>query len=112
MRTEKFEGTVAEYQGSALATPITYSGDVSLYENVNEARNTEDWLSDSEILRAINSKKLAAAKASKYQEVTKPLKEAYEKSPEFKRKNLVASIMASGKNQAEAEALADSIMGK
>lgn len=111
MRTETFTGKVEEYQGKKLPTPIEYSGDVQLFENVAEAKNGENWPSDSEVLKMVNNKLLTAAKASKYQESTKSLKEAYEASDDFKRNQLVKAAMAAGFSQQEAEALAASKLG-
>lgn len=110
MRTENFEGTIAEYQGKAVSPVITYSGTVELFTNVEEARASEDWPNESGILKMVNQKLLAAAKASKYQEASKELKAAYEASPDFKRANLVKALVATGKSEKEALALAESFM--
>ena len=111
MHKVQFSGKVEEYQGKRLDTPIEYSGEADSYDNVAEARQGEDWLGDSEILKVINTKKLTAAKAAKYQESTKALKEAYENSADFKRANLVKAMLAAGFSQAEAEAMAASKLG-
>src|ERR1043166_4091336 len=109
MKQVSFKGEVLEYQGKKLDSPIKYDGSAESYENLTEAKNSEDWLSDAEILKVINSKKLTAAKAAKYQEVTKELKAAYESSPEFKRKQVIDAVLAAGKSHAEAEAFVASL---
>lgn len=108
MKTETFEGVVEAYQGKSLATPIKFSGEVSVYETVAEAQASEDWPGASEVLKIVNTKKVTTAKAKAYQDSTKALKEAYEASDDYKRKNLVAAAVAAGFSQAEAEALAAS----
>lgn len=108
MKTISENGSVAEYQGKKLDTPITYNFDANQYENLTEAKESEDWLSDAEILRVINTKKKTAAKAAAYQEATAKLKADYENSTDFKRNNFVKAAMAAGFSQAEAEALAAS----
>ncbi len=108
MKQVTFEGTVDTYASKPVDPPIKYSGTADQYENVSEAKSSEDWLGESEILKTINTKKLTAAKAGKYQEVTKTLKAAYENSWEYKRKNMVDSAIAMGLDRASAEAFADS----
>lgn len=110
MRTEQFEGTIESYQGKTLDNPIKFSGNVELYENTPEAKQSEDWPSENEILKVVNTKKLTAAKAAEYQKATAALKKEYEESDEFKRANLVKALMLSGKSKAEAEGIADTIL--
>jgi hypothetical protein len=109
MKQVPFKGEVLEYQGKKLDSPIQYDGNADSYENLSEAKGSEDWLSDNEILKVINSKKLTAAKAAKYQEVTKELKKAYEDSSDYKRKQVIDAVLLAGKSQAEAEAFAASL---
>lgn len=111
MRTETFEGTVEAYQGKNLDTPIKFSGNASLYENVAEAKASEDWPGDSEVLKMVNTKKVTSAKAAEYQKATKVLKEAYEASDDYKRKNLVTAMLAAGFSQVEAEAMTSQKLG-
>ncbi len=111
MKTEKFEGKVEAYQGKALATPIEFGGDVEVFENLTEAKGSEDWPSDNEILKIINTKLLTSAKAKAYQEATKDLKKAYEESTEYRKDMLVKAAVAAGYTKAEAEALAATKLG-
>jgi hypothetical protein len=109
MKQVTFKGEVLEYQGKKLDKPIQYDGTADSYENVSEAKASENWLSDNEILKVINTKNLTAAKAKKYQEVTADLKKAYEESSEYKRKQVIDAVLLAGKSQAEAEAFAASL---
>jgi hypothetical protein len=113
MRTETFEGTVEAYQGKTLDKPISFSGSTEVYENLTEARGSEDWPSDSEILKWLNTRKVTAAKAAEYQKATKNLKAEYEASPEYKRESLIKAILAadSNKTRVQAEGIADSLLG-
>ena len=112
MKTVTFEGTIESYQGKTLDSPIKYSGSCEQYENLTEAKDSEDWPGDSEILKFVNTKKLTAAKAKNYQDATKDLKAAWESSPEYQRESLVKNIMtAKDIVRSEAEALADTILG-
>ena len=112
MRTETFEGTVEAYQGKSLDKPITFSGTVDLFENLTEAKGSEDWPSENEMLKIVNTKRTTSAKAAEYQKATKSLKEAYEASSDFKRAQLVKAAVAAGFSQAEAEGLAATKLGK
>ena len=127
MKKVAFEGTVVEYQGKKLDKPIKYaSGDkngdgtervpfADAYENIAELKGSEDWPSDSDVLKFVNGRKLTSAKAQAYQTATKDLKAQYEASPEYQRKNLIDAMLAMKKpdgsnmfSQAEAEAFAAS----
>lgn len=108
MKVQNFEGSVAEYQGKALAETIKFDGQVEVYENVAEFKGSEDYPSDGEILKMVNAKLVAGAKAKAYQDATKELKKEYENSSDFKRANLIKAAVGAGFTQAEAEALADS----
>jgi hypothetical protein len=109
METKTYKGTVTEYQGKRLETPVGYTVNWESFETIAEAKDSENWLSDAEVLREINKKQFTAAKAKEYQSVTKGLKEDYENSAEFKRKNFIAAALAMGKTLEQAEALADSM---
>lgn len=107
----KWDGTIEEYQGKKLDTPLKYSGVSNVPSDINEARGSEYWPSDGDILKMIQNKIVSNDKASEYQKQIKPLKEAYENSPEYKRKNLVSAMLEAGFSQAEAEAMAAQKLG-
>lgn len=111
MKSMSDSGKVEEYQGNALPTPIEYTFDYEVYENLAEAKQSENWPGDSEILKFVNQRLFTSAKAQAYQKATKPLKEAYEKSAEFKFKNLVKAAVDAGFSQEEAEAMATAKLG-
>jgi hypothetical protein len=118
MKSVEFSGTIEEFQGmsdishlkvtdedgKAINLPITFNGSADQYENLTEARASEDWPGDSEILKFVNSRKLAAAKSSVYQSVTKAVKAAYDKSPAKARKDFVDSALNSPKFKGIADA--------
>jgi hypothetical protein len=114
MKTVPFEGTVEEYAGQKLEKPIQFSGNAEQYENVAEAKSSEDWPGDSEVLKIVNRSKVTSAKASAYQKATADLKKAYEGTDAFKLANLVKAIKVAQPNlsDAEANAMAETLMGK
>src|SRR5258707_10450956 len=102
MRTLTDSGKVEEYQGEKVEPVVTYNFDYEVFENLNEAKTSEDWPGDSEVLKFVNQRKFTSAKAQAYQKATKALKDAYEASDAFKRKNLINSAIAAGLAPAEA----------
>lgn len=103
-------GKVEEYQGKTLESPIPYSFEFDVFDNVAEAQQSESWPSASEILKFVNGKAKTAAKAAAYQTATKALKEQYEATPEFKRANIIKAAVAAGMSQEAAESLAKGII--
>jgi hypothetical protein len=110
MRTETFEGSVESYAGKAVEPARAFRGSAEVYENVAEAKASEDWPSDAEICKIVNQKKVTAAKATEYQKVTADLKKEYEQTPEFKRAGLIKALVLAGKSKADAEAMADTLL--
>jgi hypothetical protein len=108
---KKFEGKVEEYQGNKLDKPVAYSGEAVQFDSIEEVKTAGKWPNDADILSMVNKQMFTAAKAKAYQQATSDLKTAYENSPEFKRKQFIAAVLALGKTQAEAEAFADSMIG-
>lgn len=105
MKSESFKGSVTEYQGEPVNPAINYEGEAEIFENIAELKASEDFPSDSEILKLVNTKRRTAAKQGKYQEVTAELKKKYEASPAFVRKNFIAAAVAAGMSAEQAEAL-------
>lgn len=118
------QGKVEEYQGTKLATPIVFTFDADLYASIDEAKSNGDWPNEGNILKSLNKARITSAKAAAYQLATKPLKEAYEKSPAFLRKNFIdsfeamphknpdGSVVSDTEWTARANALADQMLGK
>ena len=48
--------------GEPIATPVKYAFDYDAYETVEEIRAANDWLSDEEILKAVNAKRKNSAR--------------------------------------------------
>lgn len=106
MTTQNGKGTVEEFQGEKQNPPIEYTYTFSKYDSLTEAKASEDWPSENEILKWVNQTAERTAKASEYQKATKSLREAYEKSDAFTYKEMVKLLLLRGKTQAEAEAIA------
>jgi len=108
MTAKTGNGQVEEYQGQVQNPPIAYTFEYNVYDNLTEAKGSEDWPSDNEILKWVNQTAERSAKAGAYQKATAELKKAYEASPAFKQAQFVKSAMAMGFSQDEAESLAKS----
>lgn len=105
MITESVEVNISEYQGKRLEKPINEKVDVSLFENVSELRNAGKFPNDGDILDMVNAKIKVAARAKRTQELTKSLKEDYEKTDEFKVKSMVKMARVANFPLAELEAM-------
>lgn len=101
-------GKVEEYQGKPVTPAIDYSFDYSVYDNLTEAKQSEDWPNDSDILKWVNQTAERSAKASSYQKAVAELKTKYEASPEFRKANFIKSAIAMGFALDEATMMADS----
>lgn len=115
MKPETVDVKIDSYQGRSdwpgFTFPIEDKAEVELFENVGELRAAGAFPSDADVLDMVNTNRRNAARAKKYQEITKALKSAYEDSADYKRKNLVKAMLAAGFSQDEAEAMAASKLG-
>lgn len=104
-------GEIAEAFGKKFSPAKTYEFEFETYENKAAAVAANKWPSDADayVLAKVNKQNEASAKSAAYQKELKSEREEYENSPEFKFKQLVASLVAVGKSQAEAEAIAKSL---
>jgi len=104
-------GTIEKFMERKLDKPITYTFDAKQYENIAEAKASEDWPGQGDILKIVNRNKITSAKAQAYQKETVDLRKEYENGPDYKRKTLIDAAVLAGFSQAEAEALAASKLG-
>lgn len=115
MKSETIAVRIEEYQGRTdwpgFKFPIEQEAVTETFENVGELRAAGAFPSDADVLEMVNTKRKNAARAAKYQEITKGLKAAYEDSSDYKRKNLVKAMLAAGFSQDEAEAMAAQKLG-
>ena len=102
-------GKVEEYQGETLNPPIEYPYSFKKYENVAEAKASEDWLNDNDILKFINQTAERTAKAAAYQKAVADKKKVYETSDAYTRKEMVKLLILRGKTQEDAEKIAASM---
>ena len=109
MTEQTGNGKVEEYQGEKLNPPIDYTYSYSKYDNLTEARASENWPSDNEILKWVNQTQERTAKASAYQKAVADKKKVYETSDAYTRKEMVKLLVLRGKSQEEAEKIAASM---
>lgn len=109
MTKQNGSGKVEEYQGETLNPPIEYVYEFDKFDTLSEAKASESWPSDNEVLKWVNQTQERTAKASAYQKAVADKKKEYEKSDAFTRKEMVKLLVLRGKTQAEAEKIADSM---
>lgn len=112
MKTETFKGTIRTYKGKKLEQPLNYEGSYQSFETADEAKEAKAWPEDTDkfILAGINSDRQNVARsatvASTLQdaglgEIGTRLQDA-----DYRVRTFVNSLVAAGKDRAEAEALA------
>ena len=100
---------VREFQGEKLQPAIDYSYDWKVFEGVTEAKEAGQWPNESDVLKMVNRDSKISAKSKSYQEATKALQEAFENTPEYKRRELVKALKLSGFSDEQAGKMADDI---
>lgn len=119
MKAETFKGTVEQAYGEPLAgklpngaNSLTVEGSYQAYETVDEVRKANDWPSDDEILKVVNAKRKAAARAARTIEVLEAagISKPDPNTPENRRKRMIADFVAMGVPQNIAEQQVDAIV--
>lgn len=113
MTEQNGSGTVEEYQGEKLSPALPYTYKWNKYDTITEAKNSEDWPNDNDILKFVNQSTERAAKAKAYQETVKDKKKEYEQSEAYTTKEmeklLVIRFKAQGLDEAAAVAKAKEV---
>ena len=113
MKSEKFSGTMESAYGKVLPNKVEFSGDFQAYENIQEIRDAKDEPSDDEVVSFVNSKRKAAARQKAMNTaldaagIQKPTLE----DPQVQLATIIKALVASGRSEAEATALAESTLG-
>lgn len=109
MKQEKLSGVIENAYGKKLDTPIKYEGSFEAFENGPELRAANEMPSDDEAVSFRNQQRRAAARQRLMQEaldkagITKP---TLENSAELRYKNIYDALVAAGKSEQEADAIA------
>lgn len=113
MKTETFSGKVETAYGQTLSKAIPVSGTYEAFESIEEVRAKNEYPSDKDVLNFVNSRAKQNARAAattaalEAAGIAKPTLE----SPEFRLKEMVKVLVASGKSEAEAEQIAKTVLG-
>lgn len=101
---------VSSFKASNGQSKVEYKVEYDVFENLAEAQASEDWPSENEILKYVNTKRKTAAVAKSYQEAVAPFKAEFDNSPAKRYKDFIDSVIkATGKTTEEAAALAESL---
>jgi hypothetical protein len=109
MKTESFEATAESGRGVKFESPVTYSGDYSVYEKADEVRAANDWPSDDDIVEYRNTQRKLAARNKALNAKLDELgieKQTINNSESMRLAGMVRILMASGVSQEEATATA------
>jgi hypothetical protein len=87
-------GTIEEFQGRKMKTPITYTTDAEQFSTVEVAKQAGEWPNEGNILKDINTQWKNAARSAEYQKQTKTLRELYEQTSYFAKQGVIDSLKA------------------
>lgn len=114
MKTVKFEAEAATAWGQPVNPPIKYSGEFQAYETRAEVEAANDLLKDEEIVSFRNSQRKAAARQSAMQaalEAAGYKKPTLETDASLRFRNMVKTLVAAGRSEAEATQVTESLLG-
>jgi len=114
MKPEKLEGKMDKAYGQDLPKSLTYSGEFQVYENIGEVKSANDMPSDEEVVNFRNTQRRNNARQKFMQEALDTAgikKPTLETSEELRIKNIVDSLVASGKSAEEATTIAKAALG-
>ena len=103
---------IKTFMEEKLVNPIPYSYEYESFATKAEAIQAGKWPEDADeyVLVKVNKTSETAAKAKAYQEATAELRKAYEDTPAYKIKQVVASLTAAGMPASDAQTLAESLV--
>ena len=113
MKTEKFSGTMESAYGKTLPTKLTFSGTFQAFESLDEVTSANEQPSNDELVAFVNSKRKAAARQKSMNEaltaagIEKPTLE----DPQVQLATIIKALVASGRSEDEATALAETTLG-
>lgn len=104
---------VSEVLGQKLDTPLKVSFSYEKYENIAEAKNSEDWPSEKDAFSMANAVRkrnaMAAARAKAVEEIASKIRE----TDDYKLNEMVKTILSANKSlsREDAETHARTILG-
>ena len=115
MKQIEKEGTISEFEGKKLDTPITFKYSYTEYENFDEMKSANDLLSNDEQVKVRNSKRESKARQAADQvakDAAGLVKSTAENSVEVRRKSMIALLVKDGKTQEQATEIVKTLMGE
>ena len=113
MKVEKFSGKMENAYGKTLPAPVSFSGSFEAFENVDEVRAANSYPDDAEVVSWANAKRKASERqkamnaALEEAGIAKPTLE----DPQVQLATIIKALRASGRNEQEAIALAETTLG-
>lgn len=117
METQTVSGTIESAYGQTLKAGIDYSGTYEAFQTVDEVRSAGEWPSDKEIVKFVNTKRVANARQKAMQSaldaagIKKPVADASAEGLQVALRQLIKTFVATGKTEQEATALAEGSLG-
>lgn len=114
MKTMTFEAVAESAYGKKLASPIKYSGEYEAYLNMTEIMDKNDFPKDQEIVDFRNTQRKANARQKALQtalDAAGIIKPTLENDEQMRLQNMFKILVAAGKSEAEAKAIAAATLG-
>lgn len=114
MKTEKFSGTIENAYGQQLPAPVKFEGQFDAFETYAEIQAANELPSNDEVVSFVNTRRKNNARQKAMTQALEAagiVKPTLETSPELRLKTIKDALVAAGKSEAEAEAIAKASLG-
>jgi hypothetical protein len=114
MKVVKFEGTIENAYGKPVQPALAFTGQFDAFETIDEIRAKNEYPSDDEVITFVNNKRKANARQKSMGSALEAAgfeKPTLENDEQLRLRTLYKVFVASGKDEAEARALASSTIG-
>lgn len=113
METKSFEFEVGSGYGQELPTPLKVSASYTHYESLDEVRSAGAYPSDKDILGFCNAKQKANARSKATAQALDAagIKKPTLDDPQFRLREMIKVLVASGRDETEAQQVAESVLG-
>lgn len=112
MKTETFSGTIENAYGKPLPEPVKFNGTFEAFQSIDEVRSKNEYPKDTEIVNFVNARAKANARQKAMQAALDAAgieKPTLENDKSLQYKTMLKTLVASGKSEAEADAIARSL---
>jgi len=114
MKTEKFKGKIENAYGKPLAVALPYEAEFDSFESIAEVNAANAYPKDADIVDFLNAKAKANARQKGMQvalDAAGIIKPTLENDGQLRLRSMLKILVAAGKTEDEAKALASATLG-